>query len=271
MREASQVNFDNPSNIIEKISNKLRVNDIWYGGSFDLGVYIVSGFDLDVYVPYIPKSPKKKVDPRTLIGKIFFPILEEDLRFIQEKDDRFTIDLQDHYSHAISMDFKHQDHDDIIYYDLIPAIQIKGNLLYIPLEDEASKKVSPKREEDALSKINRKTEGRATNLIRLLKFCNYENEWNMKSYVILRLVEDIFNIADLHKWASALQLFFKRAPHILNSYLHNQKIVLPDRVETNRSILTEIPSPQVQEYVYYLQEAYEYCKQGRWNRLFPEL
>ncbi len=271
LREASQVNFDNPSNIIEKTSNKLKVNDIWYGGSFDLGVYIASGFDLDVYVPYVPKSPKKKVDPKTLIGSVFFHILEEDLRFIQEKDDRFVINLKDRYSHAISMDFKHEDRNDIIYYDLNPAMHVKGNLLCVPLGNDAIKRVSPKREEEALSKINRKTKGRATNLIRLVKFCNYENKWNMKSYLILRLVEDIFSNANLNQWTSALQLFFKRAPRILNSYLHNQKLVLPDRVETNRSILTEIPSPQVQENVYDLQEAYEYCKQGIWNKIFPEL
>jgi len=93
----------------------------------------------------------------------------------------------------------------------------------------------------------------------------------MKSYVILRLVEDIFSIADLNQWSSALQLFFKKAPRILNSYLHNQRLILPDRVEKHRSILTEIPSQELKEYVYYLQEAYEYCKQGCWNIFFTEL
>jgi hypothetical protein len=39
LREASQVNFNNPANIIEKTSNKLKVNDIWYGGSFGDAVY----------------------------------------------------------------------------------------------------------------------------------------------------------------------------------------------------------------------------------------
>jgi hypothetical protein len=141
----------------------------------------------------------------------------------------------------------------------------------VPLGDNAVKKVSPKREEAALSKINRKTDGRATNLIRLVKSCNYENQWKIKSYVILRLVEEIFSVADLNQWASALQHFFKRAPRILNSYIHNKKLVLPDRVETQRSILTEILTSQIQDYVYYLQEAYEYVKQGQWNRLLPDL
>ncbi|MHA1285459.1 MAG: hypothetical protein ACTSQP_23390 [Promethearchaeota archaeon] len=84
-------------------------------------------------------------------------------------------------------------------------------------------------EEQGLSKINNKQNGKATKLIRLLKFWNWY--WNnpVKSYLIQRLVEEIFRNRLIRNWDNALKIFFNQSLYSLNQYL-NGETVLRDRV-----------------------------------------
>jgi len=143
------------------------------------------------------------------------------------------------------------------------------NYLLVPNGMEYVKKINLKLEEEALSKINDRQNGKATKLIRLLKFWNWY--WNnpVKSYLIQRLVEEIFCNRLIRNWDNAIKIFFNQSLYFLNQYL-NRKIVLRDRVHTNKSILDDYGVNTIIYFYSIFNEANFYAQNNRWNELFGD-
>ena len=188
LKRASRWQYENPQRNIEKLSNSLEVISFWYGGSFDRGVYIDKGFDIDIYPIYKVNTKSKnkfKLVQKSLTGEILFGIIFEDLTSIHNQINPNLIVLEGPpYTHAIPIKLEFE--VETIYVDCIPAIELHEGYLIAPDGLDSVKKVNLKLEEKGLSKVNKKHDGEATKLIRLLKYWN----WNypLKSYLIQRLV-----------------------------------------------------------------------------------
>ncbi|MHA1285583.1 MAG: hypothetical protein ACTSQP_24020 [Promethearchaeota archaeon] len=257
----------NHSNItIRKISNKVEIIKFWYGGSWDRGVYINKEFDIDIYFIYKENEAViYKLNQEDLSGKILFEILTEDLLTFKNEINPKLIIKKPPYSHSISIKLEYQNR--FLKVDCIPAIELSNQFLLVPDGWDKVKKVNLKLEEKGLSKVNKKTNGKATKLIRLLKYWNWS--WNkpLKSYIIQRLVEEIFLESRINSWGSAIKTFFNRAINIFNKYFDNI-LVLKDRVYQNRSILDEYSEDKINEFYEAIRNANNLARKSEWKELF---
>ena len=268
LRKSSNVPFDSPKNIIEIISNKLHVKSFWYGGSFDRGVYINKKFDLDIYMIYTLINKNQVKIKKLSSGNLMNMILFHDLIYIKENLNKdLSILSNPPFSHAIPIRFDFN--NKTLFFDLIFAFELPQNYLLVPNGMEYVKKINLKLEEEALSKINDRQNGKATKLIRLLKFWNWY--WNnpVKSYLIQRLVEEIFCNRLIRTWNNAVKIFFNQSLYFLNQYL-NGKIVLRDRVYTNKSILDDYEENKIIDFYSIFNNANFYAQNNRWNELFGD-
>lgn len=269
LRRVSRSKFKNPQSTIEKISNSLEVLTFWYGGSFDRGVYIDKGFDIDIYPIYKVITKNKNnynINQKSLSGEILFSIIYEDLSTIHSEINPNLLILEEpSYTHAIpiQLDFE----DQTIYVDCIPAIELPHGYLIAPNGLDSVKKVNLKLEEEGLSKVNKKHSGRVTKLIRLLKYWNWNWDYPLKSYVIQRLVEEIFLEERMNSWDKAVKTFFSRSINIFNKHFNN-KIVLRDRVYTHKSILEDYSEYKINSFYEALQEGQIYAVRNDWTKLF---
>ena len=271
LKEASKINYNPPENQIEILSNSLEIIRFWYGGSFDRGVHINEDFDLDIYLIYsIIKGQEKKhnLGVKSLSGEILFKILYDDLEAVhRNKNPNLIIPDNVQFKHAIPIELEFN--NQTIYVDCIPAIEGPNGYLIAPNGWEGAKKVNLKLEEQGLSRVNKKTDGRATKLILLLKYWNFNWEYPLKSYVIQRLVEEIYLKNKINNWDKAVKFFFNQSIHLLKKYYDNE-IVLRDRVYTNKSILDDYQIDKVDNFYENLQEANQYAMKNDWKELFGD-
>jgi len=275
LKKTSRYTYDyNPQWAISIQPNNLGVSSFWYGGSWDKGVFIKSGFDLDLYIIYdlldssasrTPWFTQSRINFERVSGKEMFKMLYDDLNTIKKKineDLHFLIDPP--YNHAIptQIDFKGQ----YVDFDCIPAFELPDDYLLVPEGQKDCKKVNLKLEEIGLSKVNKKTNGRATKLIWLLKYWNHLNKKTIKSYIIQRLVEDIFIDKNIDKWDKALKYFFIRAIQIFQDFFKGKK-VLKDRVYSQFSILDDYSEKQLQKFYNALRKGNKQAQNGNWDFL----
>ena len=135
------------------------------------------------------------------------------------------------------------------------------------MDGSAKKKKNLKYEEKGLKKLNKKHHGNGTKLILLLKLWNWRLGKPLKSYIIQRLVEDIFMHLEITGWKDAVQTFFKEAVSSFKKYSKNE-LILKDRVYTNRSILKDYKVKQIIKFNTHLIRAYDIVKKTQWEQLF---
>lgn len=153
--------------------------------------------------------------------------------------------------------------------DCIPAIELPEGYLIAPDDWEGAKKVNLLLEEQGLSRVNKKTNGRATKLTLLLKYWNWNWDYPLKSYVIQRLVEEIYLKNKINSLDKAVKSFFSHSIHLLNKYYDNE-IVLRDRVYTNKSILGDYQKDTIDNFYKSIQEANQYAMKNEWKELFGD-
>ncbi|TFG26074.1 MAG: hypothetical protein EU533_00035 [Promethearchaeota archaeon] len=268
LRATSHQKFEDAQNNLEKISNSLEVLTFWYSGSFDRGVYINNGFDIDIYPIYKPMNRskfEKKFGIKSLTGEILFGILYYDLREINKINPKLVILKEPPYNHSIPtrIDFEEQTVD----FDCIPAIELPDGILIAPNGTDSVKKVNLLLEEKGLLKVNKRHNGNATKLIFLLKYWNWNWNYPVKSYIIQRLVEEIFLKESMKSWDKAIKTFFKKSIIIFKKYLRDE-IVLKDRVYTHKSILDDYSEEKVYYFFENLKEGYAYAVNDDWYALF---
>ncbi len=256
--------------IFTSMSRNLYILErFWYGGSFDRGIFIKNRFDIDIYFVYkenniIPWNSSSQ-DLTDLTGRYLFDLISTSLKKYQSiHNQNLKLLKNPPYGHAIPirMDYKKIS----ILFDCIPAIEKPNGYLIIPNGMGGTKKVNPKLEGQALSKLNKKQDGKITKLILLTKYWNFNWEKPLKGYVIERLVESIFDEITVHTWDSAMKTFFYRAINILD-----KKKNLPDRVYTQYSVLDEYSSDELENYLEILREAGSYAQVGEWNEIFHDI
>jgi len=268
LKKVSLYDFEYPHNNIQTLSNHLGITRFWYCGSYDRGVCIDTEFDIDIDIVYDDHPNKHEIEIAvdSLTGEILFTFLYEDLLEFQNKVNAgLNIIKTPPFSHAIpvSLDYQQQ----TLLVDCIPALELPNGYLIVPDGWEDIKKVNQILEEKGLSKVNKKTNGSATKLIWLLKYWNWY--WNkpLKSYVIQRLVEEIFKNRAIKNWSTSVQVFFNHSINILDKYYNNQ-LVLKDRVYTQKTILDDYNIREIEKFYESLHEAKEFAIKGEWNELF---
>lgn len=265
LKQYSRWQYNPPENEIEDISNQLSIKGFWYGGSFDRGIHINKKFDIDDYIIY-KEVEEVELNPKAFTGEILFTILYGDLKTIQKNEKcelSILKNLPQNHAIPVRLDFEGQR----VYLDCIPAIELPDQYLLAPNGWNDVKKVNLKLEEQGLSKINEKSNGKATKLIWLIKFWNYRHQNPLKSYVIQRLVEEIFITHPINEWENAIKIFFSQALEILNKHLKNE-IVLRDRVYTHKSILKDYSSKKIKKFQITLQKGNLQVINNEWNKIF---
>ncbi len=258
-------------------SYEYTLERFWYGGSFDRGLFIKNRFDIDIYFVY-----RKNISPdlttfdirpwsiypneqNNLTGKRLFEIFYSNLKAYQSNYGvAMKLLKEPPYGHAVPIRMDYQGIS--ILFDCIPAIELPNGYLIIPNGIGGTKKVNPKLEEQALSKLNKKQNERITKLIILIKYWNFNWGKPLKGYIIERLVEFIFDKIEVHSWDRAVKTFFNRAIYILD-----KEILLPDRVYSQYSILDEYSSNELDNFLEVLREAVNYAQKGEWKKIFSEL
>lgn len=269
LRVVSRQKFEDPQSPIEKISNSLEVLAFWYGGSFDRGVFINNGFDIDIYPIYKPinKSKfEKNFGISSLTGEILFGILYYDLWEIYNNiNPNLTILKEPPYNHSIPIRIVFE--GQTVDFDCIPAIELPDGILTAPDGIDSVKKVNLNLEEKGLSKVNKKHNGKATKLIYLLKYWNWNWDYPLKSYIIQRLVEEIFLQEPMNSWDKAIKTFFNKSISIFNKYLRDE-VVLKDRVYTHKSILDDFSEEKIYHFYESLKEGNSYAIKEDYHSLF---
>lgn len=132
--------------------------------------------------------------------------------------------------------------------DSIPAIELPNQFLIVPDGWDDCKRVGLILEEDALSRLNIKNHGNGTKLIRLLKYWNWYWDMPLKSYIIQRLVEDVFLESGINEWKETLKTFFHGALNIFNKH-DKGKLVLVDRLYYGTSILEDFDFDEIYNFL----------------------
>ena len=165
------------------------------------------------------------------------------------------------YRHAIPIVVRYKGYTYNV--DCIPAIKVNNtNDLIIPHFSNVTK-INPTKEENGLSRINKKHQGKPTKLIRLIKYWNNAKGHVLKSYLIERLVQKIFKDKPMNTWVSALKIFFENSIYILRN-----RINMENKVYTHQSILDEYPDERIEEMIHVLQESARYTQEGDWQLAF---
>jgi len=147
--------------------------------------------------------------------------------------------------------------------DLVPAIDLHedGNLL-IPNTIKNVIKVNPTKEENALKKLNNRTDGKGTKMIRLVKAWN--NYWQGKivSYLLVGLVMYIFKDNQISNWDKALRTFFNESIRLIN-----ERVFIPDKIYSHKSILDEYSQSYILEILKQLKKAKINADQSKWAKI----
>jgi len=244
----------------------LSLLTIIYGGSFDRHTYIRNSSDIDCY--FIFHNFNK--DPPT--GRTLLYCLYENLVDYMELSNKFYWGISIYspflefardppYLHAIPIFIQFSGYKYKV--DCIPAIKLNNNNDLLIPEGKKRTYVNPTKEENALKKVNRKHNGRATKLIRLIKYWNEIHGHKLKSYLIERLVEKIFSEKPMNTWDKIIKTFFQEAIYILR-----ERIMLENKVYSQKSILDEYSDKSLEKMIDVLRESAFYAQNEDWYTLF---
>ena len=243
-----------------KNSYHYTLERFWYGGAFDKGLFIKNRFNIAIYFVYRIYPSEKN----NLTGGQLFDIFYSDLKAYQSNyRENMKLLKEPPYARIVPIRLDYQGIS--ILFDCIPAIELLNGILIIPNGTGGIKKVNPKLEEQALSKLNKKQNGKLIKLIILIKYWNFNWGKLMKEYIIERLVEFIFDKIEIQDWDRAVKTFFNRAIYILD-----KKKLLPDRVYNQYSILDDYSSNELNYFLEILKEAVIYSQKGKWEKLFSD-
>ena len=267
LMKVSERTIDYPETSIQRISNNIKVIRFWYGNSWDRGVHINQEFDIEIYVIYRQiEEFNFQFNENTIEGGLLFTVLFDDLKKVQnEISSDLTIVEENQYSHAITIKLEYQ--DKILKIDTIPAIELPDQYLIVPDGLKDCKKMSLILEEDALLRLDIKNQGNGTKLIRLIKYWNRYWDMPLKSYIIQRLVEDVFLESEINDWEKAVKKFFQGALNIINKY-DTGELVLVDRIYNRTPILEDFIEDEIRRFHDALQKANKYALKDKWNKLF---
>ncbi|GAG24466.1 unnamed protein product [marine sediment metagenome] len=228
-------------------------------------MHIKENFDVDAYI--ICKEYNGISLPHELLnGEYFFTTLHDDLNHIHNNvNENLKIKAKLPRTHAILVELHYQ--NKILKIDCIPAIELPDDFLLVPDGWKHCKKINLKYEENGLKKLNKKHYGNGTKLILLIKFWNWRLGKPLKSYVIQRLVEEIFMHDEINDWKGAARIFFREAIQLFQKHYKNE-LILKDRVYTHRSILKDYKVKQINKFNTHLMQAYDLVKKNQWEQLF---
>jgi hypothetical protein len=273
LKKISQYQMPSWSNIFIS-SDKYTLERFWYGGSFDRGIFIKNRFDIDLYFIYCYESSQITIVPSVnlwrnypneqdrITGDLLFELIYSNLKsfnYYHESDMKLLKDPP--YGHAIPIRMDYPGNSILI--DCIPAIELPNGYLVKPNSVGGIKKVNPKLEEQALSKLNKNQNGKITKLILLIKYWNFTWGKPIKGYIIERLIESIFDKIEVQTWDKAVKIFFNRAIYILD-----KNKILPDRVYNQYSILEDYSDNEIVGYLENLREAAYYAQKEDWEDIF---
>jgi len=256
----------------KKLRNVIKLQGHQFGGSFDRGTNIRNISDVDTYVLYdeLPTLERltkasQKLEPESLIdyrGEVLLKTLHHQLKKIRLSVRRKIEIKHPPYTHAIKVKMRYA--NQVIKMDLVPAIDLHedGNLL-IPNTIKNTMKVNPIKEENALKTINKRTDGRGTKMIRLVKAWNDHSQRTFISYILERLVLEIFKDKTVDDWDEALIIFFTNSIKIIK-----QKAFIPDKVYSHASILKSFSQERLTIMQTKLEEAKNHTQNSEWGKLF---
>jgi len=246
---------------LSKSTYKYTLKRFWFRNSFERGLFIKNRFNIEIYFIYSKNntSPNEKSN---LIGKQLFELLYSNLK-VYEFNYRENMKLLKlpPYGHNIPIRLDY--HSISILFDCVPSIELSNGDLIIPNGMGGIKKISPTLEEKALSKLNKKQNGKITKLIVLMKYWNFNWGKSIEGYLVERLVESIFNKIAIQNWDQAVKTFFNQAISVLD-----KKKFLPDRVFDQYSILDEYSSDDLNKFIKVIKEAKNCVQKGEWKNLF---
>lgn len=237
-----------------------------YGGSFDRNTCIKKKYDIDAYLVYIKKPDDWS--SYSFTGGNLFELACNHLKTFKAN---FSVDLKIRkpfpYTHAIPIRINFK--DQALYVDCIPAILYEDDTLLVPNGMDDTHFVNPNLDLEVLSSLNHHYDGRITKLILLIKYWNYH--WNkpLKSYLIERLIIEIFENDGLNEWDRAIKTFFNRAMNLLNRD-NNNELVLENRLYPNHTILEDYDDPQLDTFYDILNKAHNFAVEEKWDKLFGQ-
>ena len=256
----------------KKLKNVIKLQGHQFGGSFDRGTNIRNISDVDAYVLYdeLPTmerlsralqklEPDKHIDYR---GEVLLKTLHYQLKKIRLSVRRKLEIKHPPYTHAIKIKMRYA--NQVVKMDLVPAIDLheEGNLL-ISNTIKNTMKVNPIKEENALKTINERTDGRGTKMIRLVKAWNNYSGRTFISYILERLVLEVFKNKPIDDWDKTLIIFFTNAIKIIK-----QKTFIPDKVYSHASILKSFSHKRLTIMQTKLEEAKNHTQNSEWGKLF---
>jgi len=115
---------------------------------------------------------------------------------------------------------------------------------------------------DEFKKLNNRTDGKVTKMIRPVKAWN--NYWQGKiiSYILERLVLEVFKNKPIGKWVKALHTFYNESIRLIN-----ESAIMPDKKYSDKSILDEYNQSYLLEVLERLKKAKGYADESKWNKL----
>jgi hypothetical protein len=243
-----------------------------FGGSYDRGTFVRNASDIDVYLVYEEQSAmekliktlnaKNKSLSKEYRGEILLKTLRHQLKKIRLSIRRDLEVRNPPYRHAIKTKMRYASKN--IKLDLVPAINLHedGNLL-IPNTINNIVKVNPTKEENALKKINNRNNGKGTKIIRLVKAWNTHWQGKIVSYILERLVMEVFKTRLIANWDKALRMFFNESIRLISG-----RASMPDKVYSHKSILDEYSTSYLLEVLNILKEAKVYADESEWDKLY---
>ena len=255
----------------KKLKNVIKLRGHQFGGSFDRGTNIRNISDVDAYVLYdeLPtmeglSKALQKLEPDSHIdyrGEVLLKTLHHQLKKIRLSVRRRLEIKHPPYTHAIKVKMRYA--NQVIKMDLVPAIDLhEGGNLLIPNTTKNAMKVNPTKEENALKTLNERTDGRGTKIIRLVKAWNNHSQRTFISYILERLVLEIFKNKPINDWDKALITFFTDAIKIIK-----QRTFMPDKVYSQASILNNFSQEQLTIMQTKLEKAKNYAENSEWEKL----
>ena len=236
-------------NVVKKIFDKFQevVSSCYnyrFGGSFKRYTSIKNYFDVDVY--FIGKFPEYN------LMRLFYSKLRE----LEFRYHPFNIARAPPYFHAIPAIF-----NDDIELDCLAAIDLGDGYYKIP-EGERIIIINPDLDEEKLTHLNCRNNGKGTKIIRLLKKWNSINSKPFKSYQLEAMVYSIFDNQKIQALDKGLKTFFYNGIEFLR-----QGYQIYDDIDNHQILkgLNRIRSINL------MHQSFKLIQQNKWTKVFPTI
>ncbi|MFW9969921.1 MAG: hypothetical protein ACFFDF_06945 [Candidatus Odinarchaeota archaeon] len=245
-------------------SSEYTFERFWYGNSFDKCIFIKNRYDIDLYFVYFKSNSQNTHEREKITREFLFELIYSNLKsfhYYHGTDMKILKDPPYGYAIPIRMDYPAIS----ILFDCIPAIELPIGYLVIPNLLGGIRKVNPNLEEQALSKLSLKQNGKVIKLIILIKYWNFTWGKPINGFILECLTEYIFDKIEINRWDQAIQTFYNQAINILS-----EKINIADKTHSLYSILNEYSSSELDNYLEIFNEAAIYAQKKIWKEIFDE-